>query len=250
MPLTHDRAIDLAVAEIRRIADVCRGVDPALPVSTCPGWDLAELLRHVGTIHRWAATMVEQGSTARLRREEMDWDTPDDPAALADWVAAGAEVVEAGFRGTDPDRPMWAWGWPKTTGFWPRRMVHETGVHRADAELALGRPAGFDPEAAADGVDELLDNIPQATYFAPHVANLRGTGELVAFRTPDTSWTITLQPDDYGWFRDDVPDADAVLAAPSAGDLLLTLYGRRAPAPGEITGDAALVERWLANSTL
>ena len=193
-----DRWIDLAVAEIRRMADACRGADPATPVPTCPEWDLAELQRHIGRVNRWAATMVERRSQERLGREGMDWSTPDDPAALPDWVADGADFVEPRFRAADPEAAMWAWGWPKKAAFWPRRMVHETAVHRVDAELALGRPAVLDAEIAVDAVDELLDNLPHAAYFAPKVAELKGEGEVLAF----------------------------------------------------VGGDAALVERWLANSAL
>ena len=249
MTITVDRATDLAVAEIRHLADVCRGADPATPVPSCPAWDLAELLRHIGTVNRWAATMVEQRSQERLGRDEMTWDVPDDPSALADWVGEGADFVEARFRGVDPDAAMWAWGWPKNAGFWPRRMVHETAVHRADAELALGRQPVFDAEVAVDGVEELLDNLPQAAYFRPTVAELKGDGQLLAFLTPEASWAIPLQPDGFSWVRDEV-QGDASLVMRSASDLLLTLYGRRRPAPGEITGDASLIEHWLKHSEL
>jgi uncharacterized protein (TIGR03083 family) len=250
MALPVERAIDLAAAEIRRLGEVCRGVDPATPVPSCPEWDIAELLRHVGMVNRWAATMVEQSSQERLKREAMESDQPDDPDALADWVAAGADFVESRFAAADPTTEMWAWGWPKNAGFWPRRMVHETGVHRADAELALGRTPAFTPEVAVDGVEELLDNLPHALYFRPSVAELKGDGEVLAFVTPEAAWTIPLHTEGFDWVGDEAPGADATLACSSATDLLLTLYGRRQPAPGEVTGDAVLVERWLTNSQL
>ena len=81
--LTNDRFTDLAVAEIEAMAASCAGADPSTPVPTCPGWDLAELMRHTGEIHRWAATMVEQSSQKRLKREQLDWGVPADPADLA-----------------------------------------------------------------------------------------------------------------------------------------------------------------------
>jgi uncharacterized protein (TIGR03083 family) len=244
--------IDLAVAEIRRMAAVCDGAEPTTPVPTCPGWDLAELQRHVGTVNRWAAAMVERGSQRRLGRDDLDWDEPADPLGLPAWLAEGADICERAFRGADPSFEMWAWGWPKTAGFWPRRMVHESGVHRADAELALGRLPAFDDDVAADAVDELLDNLPHAAYFAPNVAELRGDGEVLAFVTPTVSWAVPLQPDGFAWTRE--PDAaslaDACLLARSPGELVLTLYRRRPPAPGEITGDETVVRRWLDNSAL
>ena len=250
MALAVERAIDLAATEIRRLGDVCDGVDPATPVPSCPGWDIAELLRHVGMVNRWAATMVERTSQSRLERDAIETGQPTDPAALADWVRDGADFVESRFRAADPSTPMWAWGWPKTAGFWPRRMVHETGVHRADAELALGIAPSFTAEVAADGVDELLDNLPHAKYFRPSVAELQGDGEVFGLATPDASWAITLRADGFDWAREAPTDAAATLAAPSASELLLTLYGRRPLAPGDVTGDAALAERWLTNSAL
>ena len=51
---------------------------------------------------------------------------------------------------------------------------------------------------AADGVDELLDNLPHAAYFAPERRQeLRGDGEVLASGapTPATAWRITLLPD-------------------------------------------------------
>jgi uncharacterized protein (TIGR03083 family) len=243
--------VDLAVAEIRRLADTCRGADPATPVPSCPGWDLAELQRHVGGVHRWAATMVERSSQERLRRDELELGIPEDPTRLPDWIAAGADFVEPRFRAADPATPMWAWGWPKNAGFWPRRMVHETAIHRADAELALGRAPSVAPDVAVDGVGELLDNLPEAAYFAPGVAELKGDGELLRLHSPESTWLISLQPDGYSWVQDtDDPGADATLSTLTASDLLLTLYGRRPLHDSEVTGNRALLEHWLSHSTL
>jgi uncharacterized protein (TIGR03083 family) len=248
--LTNDRFTDLAVAEIEAMAATCAGADPSTPVPTCPGWDLAELMQHTGEIHRWAATMVEQSSQKRLKREQLDWGVPADPADLASWLGEGAAFVEPRFRACDPSTPMWAWGWPKLAGFWPRRMVHETAVHRCDAAIALGQPPTVDAEVAIDGVEELLDNLPEAAYFAPHVAELKGDGEILVLATDGATWTIPLQPDGYSWVRDEGIDGDATLAVRSPTDLLLTLYHRRPPAPGEITGDAAIVTHWLTHSSI
>ena len=251
--VSQDNVVDLVVSEIETMVAVCRSVDPSTPVPTCPEWDVAELIRHVGRVHRWAATMVERSSQERLGREDMDWSVPDDPTKLPDWLAEGAEFVASRFRAADPSTPMWAWGWPKTAGFWPRRMVHETGVHRADAEFTTGRTPTFDPGIAADGVDELLDNLPHAAYFAPQVAELRGSGEALAFvaRDVDTAWRIELGPDGFSWTRAAAgADADATLTAATAGELLLTVYGRRPVEPGEVAGDRTLVDRWIANSSI
>jgi uncharacterized protein (TIGR03083 family) len=246
--LTLERCCELVEAEIEGLAAVTDGADPGTPVATCPGWTLADLLQHTGEVFRWAATMVRDSSQERLRREQIDWDLPADPAGFPRWIRAGSDFVLETFRACDPATPMWAWGWPKAAGFWPRRMVHEIGVHRADAQLALDLVPAFAPEVAADGVDELLDNIPHAAYFAPAVETLRGSGTL-DLHAPDagTSWLITLVEDGFRWERAESVGTDVEVTA-AAGDLLLALYGR--PAAVEVPGDLDLWERWLRDSAL
>lgn len=252
--LTIERCCELVEQEIGRLADVTDGVDPATPVPTCEGWTIADLLQHTGEVFRWAATMVRESSPKRMRREQIEWGLPADPAAYPAWIRAGAPFVLEQFRAADPATPMWAWGWPKTAGFWPRRMVHEIGVHRADAELALGSTPEFDPSVAADGIEELLDNLPHAAYFAPNVDLLRGDGEVLALGAPGAAWRITFLPDQFDWRPGDgaddeaAPDASATVIGPTAGDLLLALYGR--PAALEVTGDESLWDRWRANSAI
>lgn len=247
MTLTHERCCELVATEIARLAVVTEGVDPATPVPTCGDWTIADLLDHAGTVYRWAAAMVRDTAQERYGREQMDLDKPQEPAALSAWVAEGAPLAVEQLRSADLSAPMWAWGWPKSAGFWPRRMVHEMGVHRADAELALGIKPAFEPEVAADGVDELLDNLPYRGDFATKVANMRGGGEVLAFAAPDAgaSWRIELGSDSYAWSRSEGP-ATTTVTAP-APDLLLAVYGR--PGTVEVSGDESLFARWIANSS-
>ena len=136
-------------------------------VPTCPDWSLADLVRHTGTVHRWATRMVRDLAPQRLDPRSLDLGLPDDEAGYADWLASGARELVTTFGAADPDAAMWAWGADQHVRFWPRRMVHETTVHRADAELASGVQPRIDPATAADGIDELLDNLPTAAYFRP-----------------------------------------------------------------------------------
>ena len=45
-----------------RIADALRTGPLDAPVRACPGWDLAELGRHIGYIHRWARLATLHGA--------------------------------------------------------------------------------------------------------------------------------------------------------------------------------------------
>jgi uncharacterized protein (TIGR03083 family) len=250
-PWAHEQYCDALEADITRMADAVRGSDLATRVPTCPDWSLADLAEHTGIIHRWAAEMVRQLSPERLDRERMDVPVPA-PEARADWLAAGAEEVVAAFRAADPDAPMWAWGADQHARFWPRRMLHETTVHRADAELALGRDPVIDAAVAVDGIDELLENLPHAARFRPDVRELRGKGESLHFHCADADgeWTIRLEPEGFSFERDHAKGTVAVRGA--AADLLLLLYGRREATDDRFDrfGDDALLSRWLEHSAL
>ena len=244
-----ERCCDIVEREVARMVEVTTGVDPATPVPTCGEWTIADLLQHAGEVYRWAGMIVAQASPVRIPRDELDFGLPDRPEDLPPWFGAAVDEVVATFRAADPDTPMWAWGWPKEGRFWPRRMVHELTVHRADAELALGIEVAVDADVAADGVDELLDNLPQAAYFAPAVQELRGHGEVLGFLATDSgaSWRITLEPERFTWARGPVEGAAATVEAP-ARDLLLGLYGR--PACLGVAGDDELFDRWSRNSSI
>ena len=252
MTWAHEAYCDALGEEIGRFALVVRGADLATPVPTCPAWTLADLIEHTGIVERWAAEMVRRRSTARLDRRRLDVPVPDDRAQLPQWLADGAGDVAAAFRSSDPDAPMWAWGADKHARFWPRRMLHETTVHRADAELALGRDPAIGPDIAIDGVDELLDNLPHALYFRPQVAELRGDGESLHLHCTDADgeWTITLEPEGYRWDHGHTK-ATVAVRGPAAG-LLLLLYRRVRPddARYEILGDDRVLARWLEHSAV
>ena len=195
---SHCRAL---AGEVGRYVEVITGADVTRPVPACPGWDLAELIQHIGTVHRWAERMVREGATERLAQRELDLRLPPDPNGLPAWLSSGGDALVATLRAADPDASMWAWGADPHVRFWSRRMLHETTVHRADAELALGRDPTIDADTAADGIDELLDNLPCAVYFAPNVAELRGDGESIQLEGADVDvhWVVRLESTGFSW---------------------------------------------------
>jgi uncharacterized protein (TIGR03083 family) len=251
--MDHTSYCDALEGEAKRLVEVVRGVDPTSPVPTCPDWTLADLLTHLGGVHRWASHHVATLARARVPGSELGLKPPDDPKALPDWLDEGIEPMVTTFRGADPDAEVWGWGADRHARFWPRRMVHETAVHRADAAITAGVEPAIDAAIAADGIDELLVNLPHAAYFAPGVGELRGGGESIGLRATDSdaTWFIKLHPGGFAW---DWSAATAdVTARGSAEDLLLLLYGRRAaddPARFVRTGDLAVLDRFIANASL
>ena len=212
---------------------------------------MRDLAEHLGSVHRWAGHMVRNLSPERVPSRTLDLGMPADDAGIPTWLVAGNEALLDTFRAADPDAAMWAWGADQHARFWPRRMLHETTVHRADAELAGGRDPAIDATVAVDGIDELLDNLPSATYFAPNVAELKGDGDSIALVADEAAWTIHLVADGFTWSHDAVADPSARVSG-DAGDLLLLLYSRRDLDDRRITidGDADLLARWLTNSAL
>lgn len=248
--MTHSDYCDAVAAEVRRFGDVIASADLNTPVATTPPWSLAKLLKHIGTIHRWAGQMVQTNAQERLDFKLLDLHLPPDEAAYPSWFAAGGEQLVATLRAADPDAPMWAWGADHHARFWMRRMAHETSMHRVDAELALGRQPALDAAIAVDGIDEFLENLPHAAYFAPNVKELRGNGESIHFHCTDTEgeWLIELQPDGFRWEHGHGKGSAAVRGA--AADLLLLMYGRRKHGEGgfEVFGDSSVLDRWFTSA--
>jgi uncharacterized protein (TIGR03083 family) len=251
--MDHVGFCEAAGTEARRFVATVEGADPSLPVPTCPGWSLADLMRHLGGIHRWAAHHVATGATQRVPNTEVDLREPEDATALAAWLADGIEPMVATFRAGDPDAKVWGWGADRHARFWPRRMVHETMVHRVDAASAVDTRPDLDPVLARDALDELFENLPHAAYFAPAVDTLRGDGEAVSLRATDAdmAWRVRLLPAGYAWDWSPAA-ADAELRATST-DLLLAVTGRCSPDDPScftISGDERLLRRFILGCAL
>ncbi len=249
-------------AEVAAFAELIAEADLTVPVPSCPGWDLGALVAHQGRVHRWAERTVATRARARIDGAQLE-DRPPPGVDPASWLREGGERLVATLRAVDPDEPIWAWGTDQHARFWSRRQLHETVVHRADAALALGRDPVVDPAVALDGIDELLDNLPAAGYFATATTELRGSGETIHLHAtdgsdpsvtegarPDGEWMITLLPDRFEYTHAH-GKADVAVRA-GAADLLLLLYNRRsADDPRyEVFGDRARLDFWLARSTL
>ena len=252
--MEHLEHCDLLAGEIERFAEL---IDSSpgrhglfdVPVPSCPGWSVADLTVHLGTVHRWAEHLVRARAAQRVPSSEMGLGEAE---ASAGWLRAGGEALVATLRAARPEQAMWAWGPDQHVRFWSRRQLHETLVHRTDVELALGRSPAAGPAVAADAIDEFLVNLGAAAYFSPRVSSLRGDGQQLSFRATDEDreWSVTFLPDGFA-VGGPAGSADATLAGPAL-TLLLVLYRRLPPdATGMLAaGDRSLIELWRANSAL
>ena len=152
----RDRARERGV---RRRRDAVDSGDARVP--SCPDWIVDDLLRHVGTVQRWAAGMVERrASEPALRVASVD--APADRDALLEWVREGSAGLVAALRATPPDTALWTFPGPGEARFWSRRQAHEIALHRVDAQLAARAGGAADPidsDLACDGIDEFFEVI-------------------------------------------------------------------------------------------
>ena len=212
------------------------GVDA--PVVSCPEWKIADLLGHVGRLHRWVASIVEAvGDDPSDHWSDAE---PPPPADRLEWFDGGVDLVTDALARVGPTTPAWSWTTDRTAGFWARRQANETAVHRWDAQTATGNTGPIEHALAVDGIDEYFGLIP----FWKRAPELNGAGESMHLHATDGDgeWFVRLAADGVV-VTNEHAKADVALRAP-ASDLGLFLYGRVAPTVGEVFGDASLLERW------
>jgi len=226
-------------AEGELLARAAARIDHRATAAGAPAWQAGDVLRHLGLVHRWAATAVRTGAQDPDRY-------PDDDgsgvrgAELVGWFRAGHAALLATLAEAEQDVSTFTFLPARSPlAFWARRMTHETGIHRADVESAGGPITPFDPAEALDGIDEMVGG------FGAHRSR----------RPPDGPvGTLGLLPVDSaaGWLvrlgeppvRDPAAaaGADCVLRA-TASDLHLLLWNRPA---GEVrtSGNPAVLDTW------
>jgi uncharacterized protein (TIGR03083 family) len=244
--LDHEWFCERAEKEIAAFAAaVADAPGVAADVPSCPGWTVADLARHTGGIHRWVLGIIETGANARMPFPDLD--TPwDSLGGWAQWVDSGATPLLTALRSAGPLSPVWSWGPGRTSGWWARRVLHETTMHRVDAELTSGvsEPA-IDPVVAADGIDEFLFNLPSARRPYPHLASLP-TGSSLHLHATDTrgEWVIRFTDSGIAWERGHQKATTAVRGPLTS--LLLFTCGRRTAADPRlaVSGDDAIPALW------
>ena len=222
-----------------RLADAAEGRLDS-PVPSCPGWDLAELVWHVGTTHAfWSGiatgTIVDLEHSAEPERPGED--------RLTGWFRAGVAQLADTLGALEPATPAWTWSSDHTAGWIQRRMAQETAVHGWDGVRAAGRDEPIETRLAVDGVDEFLDVFlpgrPEQLQGPPHSVHLHATDA-------GGEWLVEVGDGAYRLERAHVR-GDAAVKAP-ASDLLLLLWRRRSPDDVEVHGDRSELDRFLARA--
>lgn len=204
------RTDELAVIEYEawRILELGRsGPDRVVP--QYPSWTLRDLVIHVAGVHGRTGTICETLAAERIPLASMP-----EGADPFDWAAEQLERMLQGLATADPHASVWTFVDDPALGFWQRRMLIETGVHRWDAQSAAGEPDPLLDVVARQGLDEF------GQLYLPRLDDVPG----LELHATDLGHTWRLGPD---------PAAATVSA--SASDLFLRLMSR----PG-----AALPRAW------
>lgn len=232
--ILKEEGIALAAAATRA------GLDAAIP--SCPRWCVGDLVAHVGTVHRWATAHVVEKSPVLLKPDEGPDRGLGEEALLA-WYDTGLSTLLDVLGSADADVECFTFlPSPSPLAFWARRQAHETAIHRADAAQAADMEVSYEPDFAADGVDELLIGFGgRGRNDAP--VSRRHTIAVAATDTGD-SWGIVLEGETMITKRASTDAGCSVVG--QARDLYLLLWNRADPAHGSLTveGDASSLQAW------
>ncbi|WP_329280692.1 maleylpyruvate isomerase family mycothiol-dependent enzyme [Streptomyces sp. NBC_01451] len=248
------RFVEILDVEGQLLADAAEGAGTDAKVPTCPDWQVRDLVRHVGSVHRWATSYVAEGHTSPQRLG----DRPDlDGSDLLTWFREGHRTLVDTLASAPPDVECWSFmAAPTPLAFWARRQAHETAVHRVDAQSALGTaPSPLAPDFAIDGIDELLLGFharakSRVRTDMPRVLRVRATDR------DDAVWTVRLSSEPPAAERTtdradragrSAREADCEVTG-SAAALYLALWNRQ-PFPG-VSGDPALAALWQEKSAV
>ena len=204
------------------------------PVPCCPGWDVRELVRHLSSVHLWAAAHVARSATAWRDHgpAELEEYWPDlavfwpDDDELIDWyLETNAKLVDELSTAPADLECLTFLPAPTPLAMWARRQAHETAIHRFDAQSPGLTSTDYDQTFAADGIDELV------MLFAPRWAAPMDAAKSMVLRTTDTDdiWHVTMGPEAISARHGDGP-ADVTLSG-SASDLYLAVWNRGEPPP-------------------
>jgi uncharacterized protein (TIGR03083 family) len=245
------------------LAEAAERSSLSAPVPACPGWQVRDLLAHLGFVHRWATRYVAEERTEMTPEpgeEEIIRLAPADES-LVGWFRDGHARLVSVLATADPAVRCWSFlPAPSPLAFWARRQAHETAIHRADAQLAAAaaRPgADLDPfpaGLAADGVDELLMG-----FGGRNLGSLSDAPAMLVVRAEDAAapaeWTVVMgQPrarvsrsPDPAEARPGGPASAYCRITGPASALYLLLWNRGTAVGLDVHGDAGVLATWREN---
>jgi len=253
-----ERSCALAIIEREAARIVEIATDPKVErtsvVPTCPGWALDDLLNHLGRVYAMVATSIGD-SAGNAPDRQLIPRRPEGQDPL-DWMRERFDLLLPLLSAVPEDAARWNFvsGPRSPVGFWWRRQLHETLVHRVDAELAGRAPVGeAAAEVAADGIAErlLLSGFRKVPAEDLQLGKSM-TVHLHATDAPEVEWAIDTAGDRYASAH---VKADVALRGPAWSlDRWVWRRGSVVPSAGlaqglllpglEAFGDIRAAEEW------
>lgn len=235
------RLLDALAKDFARLREVATTADLARPVPSCPGWTIADLVRHVGEVY------LHKVECMRLGSHPEPWPpagiSAEEPVALLDRSYA---ALSAEFSSRAPGDAAFTWYGPdQTVGFWIRRMAQETVIHRVDAETSAGVELTDIPDdLALDGIDEFLVAFVEygSKTWPDEYGDVLATtdGRSVRLETAGASWLVRPTPEAVEFRASDLDGASAVVSAKPPA-LLLWAWNRSGGETVTTSGDPELL---------
>lgn len=199
-------------------------------VPACPGWNVGDVLLHLGSVTRVIHGWLSEG------RRPQQWERDPGTWSLPAWQHQGLVVLREELEVRGAQDPCATWSpCDQTVRFWRRRLAHEVAVHRVDVEQAYGLVPEVDPELALDGIDEVL-----CLWLLTRLGrDVGGSGGGVSIRSEGHTWYVGLHPHIVEAWAGDAPSAAVVEGG--ASELYLWLWGRRPDSAVRIHGDESAV---------
>lgn len=248
--------LQLIGSESAHFREVLAECDPAAKVPSCPDWDAADLLWHLGTVQHFWSEIIRTRPTGP--EEEAEPPRPATYAELLEYYDTASAALVSELGAADPAEQAWTWAPEQTVGFTFRRQAHEALIHRLDAEQAAGLATmPLDPGLATDGVAELLEvmygGCPPWGHFAPLPQHLRidltDTGVslwvqpgIFSGTDPDSDRSYVDEPD-IALVDDPGTEPDVVITGPS-GDLDTWMWKRGDESRITVEGDDGVRAHW------
>lgn len=234
MALHPHRYLDLIQSDAARITALAPDALTA-PAPCCPGWDVAEVVRHTASVYNHKVAIMRLGRAP----EQGEWQSrPPEGSELVAWFGNSAQTLLDELAAHDPDDWAHTW-WPpdQTVHFWYRRMALESVVHRVDVEMAVqGDSSAIDAELAREGIDEVL-----TVFLGVHDAGADGgpTGA-VSVVSGGRTWIAHVDDEHIRVEKHGDVTTDAELSGEPAS-VFLHLWGRAALESVSADGDQALL---------
>jgi uncharacterized protein (TIGR03083 family) len=233
--------VAIVKAESDALVEAARG-NLERPVPTCPGWTVADLVGHMGSVYGWVCGIL---ASAGEPPSGAGPEPPPDHDSLLPWFGQVRDQLAADLGAHRPEDPAWAFvsSAPQNAGWWCRRQALETSVHRFDAQSPVRTPDPLAPVLAAEGIDEFLTGLlPRMARRGP-LEGLTGTFHA---HTTDTEGEWVLDFDAEGLsVRREHAKADTAVRGPASG-LYLWMLNRQTvdEAALEVFGNRAVVDAW------